>query len=396
MPRNNDAPLTPAQLLELDDTVTEDTRPWGEVTESATAFWTDGGAGLELERSGLYKGAYVLKGAGVVHQGLPVLETNVGQVYTRTMAERLEAAARRGTRERGVRATGDAPGTGEPFCPNGVPRGFHPKTVSRLTEARFGINSRGRKTQLSEEPHSTIINGESRQFVYPDTYPYTAVCKLYVSYQPSPGAAWVGAGEATGYLIGNKTLMTSGHVGPPANVPWMIKVIPACWNGQSVFGAGMVTYVSSSWWWNSDSGSDIRICQLYDSIGERLGYFGYRGYNSSWEDGDYWTMAGYPYDRSLISMSYESAIAVRDDDDGDDINVNGSTYDTTQVESDADEASGESGAPLWGWWADGPYAIGVHHGVEHDGTIFGTETLSCASGGDGFVAAAGWGRGMWG
>lgn len=107
-------------------------------------------------------------------------------------------------------------------------------------------------------------------------------------------------------------------------------------------------------------------------------------------------MAGYPYDISLASMSHETAIAVRDDDDGDDINVNGSTYDTTQVESDADEASGASGAPLWGWWDDGPYAIGVHHGVEYDGTLFGTETYSCASGGDGFVAAAGWGRSMWG
>ena len=28
--------------------------------------------------------------------------------------------------------------------------------------------------------------------------------------------------------------------------------------------------------------------------------------------------------------------------------VNGDTYDTTQIESDADEASGVSGAPLWG------------------------------------------------
>jgi hypothetical protein len=98
----------------------------------------------------------------------------------------------------------------------------------------------------------------------------------------------------------------------------------------------------------------------------------------------------------LTNMSHETGIAVRDDDDGDNINVNGTTYDTTQVESDADEASGVSGAPLWGWWEDGPYAIGVHHGVERDGTIFGTEILSCASGGAGFTQAAQWGRSMWG
>jgi hypothetical protein len=198
-------------------------------------------------------------------------------------------------------------------------------------------------------------------------------------------------------MIGRSTLMTSGHVGPPTHgAGWMIKVIPACWNGQSLYGAGVVSYVASYNSWNSDSGSDIKICQLYDPLGDQVGYFGYRGYSSSWEDGDYWTMAGFPYDINLTYMSHETAIAVRDDDDGDDINVNGTSYDTIQVESDADEASGASGSPLWGWWDGSPYAIGVHHGVEYDGTIWGTETLSCAAGGAGFTQAAAWGRSMWG
>ena len=165
--------------------------------------------------------------------------------------------------------------------------------------------------------------------------------------------------------------------------------------GQSIFGAGFFTYVKQTDWWNSDAGSDIQICQLYDAIGDQTGYFGYRGYDSDWEDGDYWHMAGFPYDRSLTSMSYQDWFAVRDDDDGDDIEVNGETYDTTQVESDADEASGASGSPLWGYWSGSPYAIGVHHGVERDWTTSGTETLSCASGGDGFTQAAQWGRTMW-
>ena len=96
-----------------------------------------------------------------------------------------------------------------------------------------------------------------------------------------------------------------------------------------------------------------------------------------------------------LYVASDLGIPVRDDDDGDDIGVNGDDYDTTQVESDADEASGASGSPLWGYWSDGPYAIGVHHGVEYDGTAGGTEILSCASGGDGFTAAAQWGRSMW-
>ncbi|WP_086843017.1 trypsin-like serine peptidase [Amycolatopsis kentuckyensis] len=382
------APWSQARLLEFEpESEGEDTRPWGLVTDSATTWWSGEEHGVALERSTVHRGAFTLRTDGPLLAGLPGLEAYEETVHTRTPAQRANRTPRR---------TPSAAPSGAPYRPKGVPLGIAPKTTRSLDPTRRGITSRGGKTLLSET-HSTIIDGESRALVYPSSYPYTAVCKLYSSYQPTAGASWVPAGEATGYLIGRSTMMTSGHVGPPTNgAAWAIKVIPACWNGQSVFGAGVVSYVRGYHSWNSDSGSDIKVCQLWDPLGDRVGYFGYRGYNSAWEDGDYWTMAGFPYDISLTSMSYESAIAVRDDDDGDDINVNGTTYDTTQVESDADEASGVSGAPLWGWWDDGPYAIGVHHGVEHDGTIFGTETLSCASGGAGFTQAAAWGRSSWG
>ena len=395
MPLGTDGPLSREELLKRDDDCeSKDTRPWNEVTESSLVCWTDRGAAIELERSRLMQNAYVLKALSEINFGLPVIETRENTVRHRTMAERLAHAEGRHLARR-ERSNSRALAVGEPFRPRGVPTGFHPKVTTTLGRDRYGINSRGTKTLLSAD-HSTIINGESRDFVYPDRYPYTAVCKLKVRYQPSPTEPWRDGSEATGYMIGKRTLMTSGHVQPPANSGWAMKVIPACWAGRSIFGINFLTYVRSSWWWNSDSGSDIQICELYDAIGERTGYFGYRGYDSDWKDGDYWVMAGYPYDRSLFAMSHETGIAVRDDDDGDDIEVDGSDYDTTQIESDADEASGASGSPLWGYWSDGPYAIGVHHGVERDGTISGTEILSCASGGDGFSAAAAWGRRMWG
>ncbi|MGD9656421.1 MAG: serine protease, partial [Methylocystis sp.] len=357
--------------------------------------WSESNSPIEVERSQLTPNSYVLKASGQVHFGLPVLNSQRNEVHTRTLAERLALADRRHI-TRTERSNRDFGIIGAPHCPVGVPRGYSPKLLPSLGAQRFGINSRGTKTLLSYEPHSTIINGESRNFVYPNNYPFTAVCKLYVYYQQTAGGVWQYASEASGFLIGKSTMMTSGHVRPPAGAGWMIKVIPACWGGISLFGNGFITYVSETRWWNSDAGSDIQICRLYDPIGERVGYFGYRQYYSDWEDGAYWHMAGFPYDRSLTVMSYEGGIAVRDDDDGDNIGVDGNTYDTTQVESDADEASGASGSPLWGYWSGSPYAIGVHHGVERDGTLFGTEILSCASGGDGFVAAAHWGRSMWG
>ncbi|WP_022685392.1 trypsin-like serine peptidase [Sphingomonas phyllosphaerae] len=332
---------------------------------------------------------------GSVQLGRVGEKCEAGEVFTRTLPERRRAAVARlqdGRRERAVRLE-----AGESFRPAGLVLGSRPTLVTSLGRPRFGLSSRGTRTIMSESPHSTIIDGESRSLVYPDTFPYTAVCKLFCRWQQAPGGPWLNESEATGYMIGRNTMMTSGHVGPrTGGAGWMIEVIPACWNGQSLFGPGAVSYVQSYHSWNSDSGSDIKICKLFDPLGDRTGFFGYRGYNSGWEDGEYWTMAGFPYDVSLTHMSHEVGIAVRDDDDGDDIKVDGTAYDTTQVESDADEASGVSGAPLWGWWGDQVQAIGVHHGVERDGTIFGTETLSCASGGAGFTQAAAWGRRLWG
>lgn len=107
-------------------------------------------------------------------------------------------------------------------------------------------------------------------------------------------------------------------------------------------------------------------------------------------------MAGFPFDRSKFGMSVQRGISVRDDDDGDDIRLDGEVYDTTQVESDADDASGASGSPLFAWFGrDNPCAVGVHSGTEIDGTASGDEILSCAAGGDGFVALVRWARGNW-
>jgi hypothetical protein len=86
-------------------------------------------------------------------------------------------------------------------------------------------------------------------------------------------------------------------------------------------------------------------------------------------------------DRSKYGMSMQNGIHVRDDDDGDDIDLDGKTYDTTQVENDADEASGASGSPLFAWFGeDNPCVIGVHSGVQEDWTVSGSETWSCAAG----------------
>lgn len=378
------SPMSPEDILTLDNICpTEDRRPFGKVTASSRSFWVDrdaqGDSLVDLSRSSLAEGAFELATTAGINFGLPVQRLVEGE--TLALLEK---------RERSPFKTVDG------YVPEGIPVSYHPKLVTGLkrTVAR---KAGGGRVLLSADPHVTIHGDESRTFLYPDSYPFSAVCKLVVDSQAQPGGPWSSQTHATGFLVGRKTLMTSGHVHPDfSGNAWRIKVIPACWGGRSVYGMGYITYARSAYYWHSDSGNDFMVCELYDAIGDDLGYFGAVSYDSDWEDRAVWSMAGYPYDRSLWGLSYQNGISVRDDDDGDDISVAGESYDTTQVENDADEASGASGSPLFAVFNGDILAVGVHHGVEYDWTVSGTETLSCASGGEGFVEVIRWARNQWG
>ncbi|MCU1534201.1 MAG: hypothetical protein JWR53_682 [Glaciihabitans sp.] len=395
-------PLGMADLLELDeqDCVEVDKRPWGIANENAFAFWSEGELSL---RRGDTAGSYTLRGDSPIYSGIRLVdeEDSRQQTVVRSLEERRIAREARLSRDRPDRVHVGVEG----FRPGGVPAAYLPRTFSALGSVHRGLSARGGRVGLSDsvtltqdgDAHSTVFDGESRDYLRPTDYPYTAVCKLEYWTMDPRTKNWASTGSyASGFLVGRRTLLTSGHAFAKATSADAIKVIPACWGNRPVFGEGAVTWVVRRMWWHSDSGNDLQLCHLADPIGDAMGYFGAREYDSDWEDQGRWTMAGFPYDRSQYGMSVQTGIHVRDDDDGDDINLDGNTYDTTQVENDADEASGASGSPLFAWFGkDNACAIGVHAGYEIDGTAFGDETWSCAAGGEGFVEIVKWGRRNW-
>jgi hypothetical protein len=404
MPHDDDRPLTIDELVayDEDDCVGEDLRPWGHVNEYAYAFQSDE---PPLVTTTDFEGVFSLRGR--IMPGVPLVdeEESRGIVFERTLAERLQARELRHERRlrelvRAERVDGSRP--------RGTPIAYLPRTLPTAhLRAAVGTSARGGTVDLSTvvikkqdgDNHSTIIDGESREFLRPTFFPYTAVCKLEL-WQPDATGTGINSGTyASGFLVGRRTLMTSGHAFEGVSLSSgnvRIRVIPACWANRPVFGLGLITWVRRRKRWHSDSGNDLQLCQLADPIGDSMGYFGARVYDSDWEGQRWWTMAGFPYDQSKWAMSVQFGIAVRDDDDGDDINLDGETYDTTQVENDADEASGASGGPLFGWFGkDNPCAIGVHSGSQTDGTISGDETWACAAGGDALPPIVHWGRRNW-
>src|SRR6266853_2914064 len=52
--------------------------------------------------------------------------------------------------------------------------------------------------------------------------------------------------SGTGALIGDRLVMTAGHMVPWGDKPWWMRFVPAYYNGASLHGAGVESYVSDA------------------------------------------------------------------------------------------------------------------------------------------------------
>ena len=169
--------------------------------------------------------------------------------------------------------------------------------------------------------------------------------------------------------------------------------IPGYWDGSPVEGPGAQSWVSDYRGWNTDdtvAAHDLAVLRLNDPIGSWLGWMGTKVYDSSWQGGQYWTLAGYP---AAIAggerPSYQSGIPVLDDDnDGD----------AKEIEHHGSATGGDSGGPFFGTWDDGPHAIGTTSGGETiTGGLFGwgDEDNNIEAGGKDLVDLVSWSLTNW-
>lgn len=337
---------------------------------------------VKLKKSDIYPGMWVLPEGVSLVPGLPV------KTYRVIRTKRGQPGKKKRPRGKGGNKV-------DANIPDWLPLGFHPIPAFNRTPRKAKTRD-GRRIRL-DDSWMHIFGDDNRINITPDTFPEIAVCRIEI-FQEFPLVGWVFQKYGTGFMVGRRIMMTSGHLRPTLpGFPYRIDVIPGYVNGISAFpgNPGLFTNVRNVIAYGSDTGNDLMVCRLYDAIGDFTSWFGAIDYNDDWEDRDVWSMCGYPHDRGFSVPTLQGAISVIDDDDGDDIELpNGNNEDTTQIETYADGASGASGSPLYSWFKNGQlYAIGVYYGMEH--CDLGGGPHSVHSGGGGFVELIKWARAEW-
>jgi V8-like Glu-specific endopeptidase len=197
--------------------------------------------------------------------------------------------------------------------------------------------------------------------------------------------------SGSGTLVGNRIVITAGHMVPWGDNPWWMLFVPAYYDGTSLHGAGVQSHISDARGYDSNvSGYDWAVLRLYEPLGSSLGYFGYNGYSDSWNDQPWWSIIGYPGAvANAMRPSFQGGITVGDTDS----DSNGGE----ELESGtADISPGDSGGPMFGWWGNDPRIVGVVSGEEEYsflGWTFDQDNIMAA--GSGFTSLCAWGRTNW-
>ena len=215
------------------------------------------------------------------------------------------------------------------------------------------------------DPYYGVYPPDLRSVYVPNSYPWRCIGRIFTWTNWAGGGGWTWWGS--GVLVGPRHVLTAGHVCPWNHPSWAMLFVPSYWNGTPLMGAGAQSWTSDYRGWNTNdtvAANDLAVLRLYDPIGPWLGWMGTKVYDSGWNGGPYWTLAGYP---AAIAggerPSSQSGIPVLDTD---------SDGDAQEIEHHGSATGGDSGGPFFGFWNDGPYAVGTTSGGESiSGGIFG-------------------------
>jgi len=254
----------------------------------------------------------------------------------------------------------------------------HPRLISRPANLLQRFDGR------RGEPLWVYDN--TRQAFDDDSWPWGLVGRIFNN-----------RGESgTGTLIGDRLVATAGHMVPWGDSPWWMQFVPAYFNGTSLFGSGVESYVSDARGFNISNvfiGYDYAVLRLYEPLGTSLGYFGYNSYSDAWNNLPIWSNIGYPGDiDNAQEPAFQKGFTI-----GADVG-DGSGGDELETEN-CDLNHGNSGGPMFAWWNDGtdPRVVAVVSSqlTNAQQPPFPSPDDNVFAGGDAFANLCAWGRSNW-
>jgi V8-like Glu-specific endopeptidase len=227
---------------------------------------------------------------------------------------------------------------------------------------RFPIVSGKKRGKDMSDP--SAIFGTDDRYAFSDTsFPWCTCGKVETE-----------AGWGSGVMIGPRHLMTASHVivWKPNNAAGWVKFTPLKFDSSEPFGHAFAVRIYS---WNKADGSDglsltegafdYVVCVLDSPMGNVTGWMGSRGYDTSWDNGDYWGHVGYPQD--LSGGTRPAFIGWQDFLSESTASLGGRS--SFRIRHEIDVIPGQSGGPYFGVWDGEPWprVVGIQSGINLGG-----------------------------
>lgn len=223
--------------------------------------------------------------------------------------------------------------------------GFEAKPVDLVKRFRT-IRKVGRRKVAT-----TIFGTDNRRIFRDTSYPWSTV-----------GLVETNRGAGSGVVIGPRHLLTVSHVidwtAPAGYAADWVRFTPSYYDGGAPFGE---TYGVHIYWYVKEDGDgfisstegkhDYVVVVLDRRVGELTGWMGARGYDDDWDSLAAWSHMGYPGDlNSGQRPCWQGGFK-----------MDGTDAAAQEIKHKADVFPGQSGGPMFGFWAGevGPRAVAV-------------------------------------
>lgn len=200
--------------------------------------------------------------------------------------------------------------------------------------------------EFDDEPES-VCGVDNRTRISPaNRYPWRAICKLIITRADGRTSG------CTGWFIGPRTVMTAGHcVYSHAAGGWArrIEVVPGMDAANRPYGSQVGTSFRSVTGWTRDRSPEYdygAIILPNNTLGNRVGWFGFTSLSNSSLNNLLVNNSGYPGDKPFGTQWFNAGRITR--------------VTNRRLYYMLDTAGGQSGSPVWRYRDGQRHAVGIH------------------------------------